>query len=98
MNKKKLTKDISCECKYKFYGRKCNSNQQWNNDKCWCKCKQHRIYEKDYIWNPATFSYKCGKYFALFTAQWSCVTKLLKNKQQQLQQMKKKATCKTKNI
>ena len=31
---KKLTKCISCECKCKFYGRKCNSNQWWNNAKC----------------------------------------------------------------
>ena len=23
-----LNKDISCECKYKFDGRKCNSNQK----------------------------------------------------------------------
>ena len=29
-----LTKHISCECKCKFDGRKCNSNQDWNNDKC----------------------------------------------------------------
>ena len=33
-----LTKDISCECKYKFDKRKCNSNQliskKWNNNKC----------------------------------------------------------------
>ena len=31
---KKLTKHISCECKCKFYGRKCNSKQWWNNAKC----------------------------------------------------------------
>ena len=31
---KTLTKYISCECKCKFDGRKCNSNQKWNNDKC----------------------------------------------------------------
>ena len=31
---KNLTKDISCECKCKFDGRKCNSNQKWNNDRC----------------------------------------------------------------
>ena len=24
--------------------------------------KKHRVYEKDYIWNPATFSYKNVKY------------------------------------
>ena len=32
-----LTKDISCKCKYKFGNRKCNSNQKWNNNKCWLK-------------------------------------------------------------
>ena len=30
---KTLTKHISYECKCKF-GRKCNSDQWWNNDKC----------------------------------------------------------------
>ena len=36
-----LTKDISRECKCKFDGRKCNSNQKWNNDKCRCECKKN---------------------------------------------------------
>ena len=31
---KTLAKHISCECKCKFDGRKCNSDQWWNNDKC----------------------------------------------------------------
>ena len=31
---KTLTKHISCEWKCKFDGRKCNSNQWWNNNKC----------------------------------------------------------------
>ena len=31
---KALTKHISCECKCSFDGRKCNSGQWWNNDKC----------------------------------------------------------------
>ena len=35
-----LTKDVSCECKCKFDGRKCNLNQKWNNDKCQCECKK----------------------------------------------------------
>ena len=30
---KTLTKHISCECKCKFDGRKCDPNQWWNNDK-----------------------------------------------------------------
>ena len=29
-----VKKDISCEWKCKFDGRKCNSNQKWNNYKC----------------------------------------------------------------
>ena len=65
INKSKtLTKVISCECECKFDGRKCNSNQRWNNDKCLCECKKHRICEKDYIWNPARRSCKNGEYLA----------------------------------
>ena len=30
---KTLTKHISCKCKCKFDGRKCNSNQKSNNNK-----------------------------------------------------------------
>ena len=29
---KTLTKHISYECKYRFDGRKCNSDQWWNNN------------------------------------------------------------------
>ena len=61
---KTLTKHISCECKCKFDGRKSNSNQWWNNEKCWCKCKKHHRLEKDYIWNHATCSCKNSKYLA----------------------------------
>ena len=61
---KTLAKHISCKCNCKFDNRKCNLNQKWNNDKCRCKCKKHYIYEKDYIWNPATCSRKNGKYIA----------------------------------
>ena len=31
---KMLTKHVSCECKYKFDGRKYNSNQKWSNNIC----------------------------------------------------------------
>ena len=61
---KTLTKHISCECKCRFDGRKCNSNQWWNNNKCWCECKKYNISEKDYIWNPATCNCENGKYLA----------------------------------
>ena len=58
---KTLTKDISYKCKCKFGGKKCNSNQNWNNNKCWCECKnpkEHYGCKKNYIWNPATYSCK----------------------------------------
>ena len=61
---KTLTEHISCECKFKFDVRKCNSVQKWNNDKCQYECKKHTICEKDYIWNPATCSCENGKYLA----------------------------------
>ena len=35
-----LTKHISCECKCKFDGRKCNSDQWENNNKYLCDCKK----------------------------------------------------------
>ena len=61
---KTLAKHISCNCKCKFDGRKCNLHQWWNNDKCWYECKKHHVCEKDYVWNPATCNYENGKYLA----------------------------------
>ena len=37
---KTLAKHISCECKCNFDGKKYNSNQWWNNDKCRYECKK----------------------------------------------------------
>ena len=34
MNEKTLSEHILCECKCKFDGRKCNSDQCRNNEKC----------------------------------------------------------------
>ena len=59
---KTLTKHMSCECKWKFDGKKCNSNQKWNNNKCWCNFKKHHICEKDCIWSPVTCSCENDKY------------------------------------
>ena len=61
---KTLAKHISCEYKCKFDGRKCNSDQWWNNDKCRCECKKRHVCENDYVWNPATCSWENGKYLA----------------------------------
>ena len=65
INKSKaFSKHISCKCKGRFDGKKFNSDQWWNNDKCQCECKQRYLYEKLYIWNPATCSYENGEYEA----------------------------------
>ena len=37
-----LTNYISCKYKCKFDGRKCNSNQKWNNNNCWSECKNQK--------------------------------------------------------
>ena len=59
-----LTKHISCEFECKVDGRKYNSDQWWNNDKCRCECKKRHVCEKHYVWNPATCSCENGKYLA----------------------------------
>ena len=44
---KTLTRLIPCECKCRFYGRKCNSDQWWNNNKCRCVYKKIHVCEKN---------------------------------------------------
>ena len=66
-------KHISCKCKCRFAGKKCNSNQCWNNDKYRCECKRYNIYEKDYIWNPATCNRENGKYLASIMDGWAII-------------------------
>ena len=64
-----LVKHISYACKCKFHGRKCNSNQKWNNGKCRCRHKnrkEHYLCNKYYIWNSDTCSCGNGKYLASF--------------------------------
>ena len=65
INKSKmLTKHIPCECKCRFDGRICNSDQSWNNNKCRYGCKKRHVCEKDYFWNTATCNCENGKYLA----------------------------------
>ena len=40
---KTSTKHISCKFKCKFDVRKCNSDQWWNNNKCWCECEKRHV-------------------------------------------------------
>ena len=44
---------------------KCNLNQKWNNNKCWCEYKSPKVdcvCQRGYIWNPETCSCENGKY------------------------------------
>ena len=61
---KSLTKHISGEWKCRFDGRKCNADQCWNNDECWCECRKRHVCEKDYVWNPVTCNCGNGTYLA----------------------------------
>ena len=58
----KTLKHISCECNCKFDGRKCNSGQWQNNDKCLCECKKRHVCEKD----PATYNCENGKHSQIY--------------------------------
>ena len=57
-----LTKHISCKCRCNFDGRKCNSDQCWNN--CWCESKKHHYVEKIIFGIPTTCSCENRKYLA----------------------------------
>ena len=65
MNESKtLTKHTLCKCKCKFDGRKWNSDQKLNKDKCRCECKNPRKYnmcEKNYIWSSGSSTCEKGK-------------------------------------
>ena len=61
---KTLTKYISCEYKYKFGRRNCNSDQWWNNYKCSRESKKREKCEKEYIWNSAACNCENGKHLA----------------------------------
>ena len=56
---------MSCQCECKFDGRKCNSNQKWNNSKCRFEREnsiKHHACEKDFTWNSSTCRCKNGRY------------------------------------
>ena len=42
MNQKPLLKHISCKFKCKFGCRKFNSNQKYNNNKCWYEFRNQK--------------------------------------------------------
>ena len=41
-----------------------NNKQRWNNDKCWCECKElidKGVCDKGYAWNPSNCECECDK-------------------------------------
>ena len=58
----KISKHISYQWRYRFDGRKCNSNHWGNNDKYIFECKKHNVCEIYHIWNAAICSCENGKY------------------------------------
>ena len=30
----------TCKCKYRLNASVCKNKQRWNDDKCWCECKE----------------------------------------------------------
>ena len=96
---KTLTKHISCECNCRFDERKCNSDQWWNNDRCWCKCKKRHVCEKNYIWNPATSSCENGNYLVIITDDSAIASAdIMKPYNKETNFNGKKATYKTQNF
>ena len=50
-------------------GSKCNSNQKWNNDKCWCECKnseKHNAYKKRF-YLKSSYMYLPNSWYAAST-------------------------------
>ena len=59
---KTIAKHFLCEWKFKFDGRKCKSNQKWNNDKCQCQCKYQKKRRCKKRLVPAACACENGKY------------------------------------
>ena len=93
---KALTKHILCECKCRFDGRKCNSDQWWNNDKRLCECKKRHVCEKDYVWNPDTCNSEHGKDLASIMDDSAVICdEVIESYKEETNINEKKATCKT---
>ena len=62
---KPLKEHMTYICRCKFGGKKCSSNQKWNNDKCQCNWKKpikHRLCKKGYAWNLSIYAYQIDEY------------------------------------
>ena len=74
-----------------------------DNHKCWCDCKKCHVSEKDYIWNPYTWSCDNGKYLASIMDDSAIMyDKVLESYNKETKTIpsfnEKKAICKTQNF
>ena len=49
------------KCKCGLNETLCNSNEKWDHDECWCKCKELDDWSScrdDYMWNPSTCNWE----------------------------------------
>ena len=96
---KTLTKHISCDWKCRFNGRNCNSDQWWNNAKCWCECKIRHVCGKDYVWNSATCNCENGKYLAIIMDNLAIMCdEIIQSYEEGTNFSQKTITCKTRNF
>ena len=54
----------TCKCEWEFWANICDNKQRWNNDKCWCECKElidKGVRHKGFIWNPSNCGCECDK-------------------------------------
>ena len=63
---RKIVWHETCKCVCRLMSAICSDRQEWNENKCRCKCKEDLvsklICDKGYMWNPSTCSCKCDRY------------------------------------
>ena len=63
---RKLVWHETCKCICRLASATCNDQQDWNKNKCVCKCKEDLVSklvcDKGYMWNPGTCACECDKY------------------------------------
>ena len=89
---------ISCEYKCRFEGRKCNSDQLCNNDKCRIEFTKRHVCGKD-TWNPSARSCENRKYLASVKDNSTIMCdEIINSYDEETNFNGKKAVCKTQNL
>ena len=68
MSRTNETRNTKChetwKCECRLDASVCNNKQCWNDDKCWCKCKElidEGVCNKGYAWNLSNCECECDK-------------------------------------